>query len=116
MHQGGVKFNKEEEERCPKVSPLTLDGVLKALVESKGGERREKAKKRNRAEIEEPKDQPHAAVFKEGASSEEMWGYEAYSEQQVLTPTADQGTPAQIGAEERGKQKVVMKKAAPLSC
>ena len=36
---GGVKFNEEEEERCPKTSPLTLVGILKALVESEEGER-----------------------------------------------------------------------------
>ena len=30
--KGGVKFNDEEEERCPNTSPLTLTGVLKALV------------------------------------------------------------------------------------
>ena len=34
MHQGGVTFNVEDEERCPKTSPLTLTRVLKALVES----------------------------------------------------------------------------------
>ena len=40
--KGGVQFNDEEEERCPKASLLTLTGVLKALVESEEGERREK--------------------------------------------------------------------------
>ena len=30
--KGGVNFNKEEEERYPKTSPLTLIGVLKASV------------------------------------------------------------------------------------
>ena len=48
--KGGVKFNEEEEERFPKASPLTLDGVLKAPVESGEGERREKpTRKRKRA-------------------------------------------------------------------
>ena len=52
--QEGVKFNEEEDERCPKTSPLTLVGVLKALVESEEGERREKpTKKRKRVDIEE---------------------------------------------------------------
>ena len=40
--KGGVKFNEEGEERCPKASPVTLVGVLKAPVESEKGERREK--------------------------------------------------------------------------
>ena len=30
--KGGANFNKEEEERCPKTSPLTLIGVLKDSV------------------------------------------------------------------------------------
>ena len=42
----GVKFNEEEEERCPKASPLTLVGVLKASVESAEGERRDKTRKK----------------------------------------------------------------------
>ena len=39
--KGDVKFNEEEDERCLKTSPLTLTKVLKALVESEKGERRE---------------------------------------------------------------------------
>ena len=47
----GVKFNGEEEERCPKTSHLTLTRVLKAPVESEKGERRENpTRKRKRAE------------------------------------------------------------------
>ena len=45
MHQGGVKFN-EEEERCPKTSPLSLPGLLKAPMESEEGEMREKPTKK----------------------------------------------------------------------
>ena len=41
----GVKFNKEEGERCPKTSPLTLIGVLKASMESEEGEERKAHKK-----------------------------------------------------------------------
>ena len=44
--KGGVKFNEEGEEKCPKASPLTLIGILKALVESEEGERRQKTNKR----------------------------------------------------------------------
>ena len=42
--KGGVKFSEEEEKRCLKASPLTLAEVLKALVESEEGERRENQK------------------------------------------------------------------------
>ena len=49
--KGGVMFNDEKEERCPKTSPLTLNGVLKAPVESEEGEMKEKPiRKRKRAE------------------------------------------------------------------
>ena len=44
--KGGVKFNEEEEERCPKTSPLTLTRVLKAPMEYKEGEIREKPRKK----------------------------------------------------------------------
>ena len=67
--KGGVKFNEEEGEKCPNASPLTLAGVLKALVESKEGERREKTKKRKRVERKEPKDQTPAVLSKEGANN-----------------------------------------------
>ena len=43
--KGGVKFNEEEEEMCPKTLPLTLIGILKAPVESEEEERRENHKK-----------------------------------------------------------------------
>ena len=49
--EGGVKFDEREDERCPKASHLTLAGVLKALVESEKGKRKEKPnKKRKRKE------------------------------------------------------------------
>ena len=51
--KGGVKFNEEEEKRCPKISPLTLTGVLKDPVESEEREMRVKpTKKRKMAETE----------------------------------------------------------------
>ena len=43
--KGGVKFNDEEEERCPRTSPLTFTRVLKALMENEEGERRERGEK-----------------------------------------------------------------------
>ena len=52
-----LDYAKEEEERCPKASPLTLARILKAPVESEKGERREKTKKRKSVEREEPGDQ-----------------------------------------------------------
>ena len=45
-----MQFNDEEEERCPKTSPLTLTRVLKALVESEEVERREKPIKKKRGQ------------------------------------------------------------------
>ena len=53
-----VKFNEVKEERSLKASPLTLARVLKDLVESENGEKRENpSKKRKREETtEEPKD------------------------------------------------------------
>ena len=109
--KGGVKFNEGEEERCPKVFPLTLAGVLKALVESEERERREKpTRKRKRVETaEHPREPAPTVVFEEGASSEERGDFEAYSEQPVLVPTKDQGTPTLTRVEERGKQKVATK-------
>ena len=44
--KGGVKFNEEEEERCPKASPLTLAGILKAPMERKDKEKKEGRKRR----------------------------------------------------------------------
>ena len=71
--KGCVIFNEEEEEKCPKTSPLTLVEVLKALVESGEGERRVKpTKKRNRVKTEvEPRNQAPTIVSNEGDNSEE---------------------------------------------
>ena len=44
--KGVVTFSEEEEERCPKASPLTLTGITTGLVEGEEGERREKEKKK----------------------------------------------------------------------
>ena len=68
--KGGVKFN-EEEERCPKASPLTLTGALKALVESEKGERRENTRKRKRANTKVHRELIPTAIAEEEASSEE---------------------------------------------
>ena len=43
--KGVIKFNEREDERCSKASPLTLAGALKAPMESKEGEIREKNRK-----------------------------------------------------------------------
>ena len=69
--KGGVKFNEEEEERCPKTSPLILVRALKALAESEEGERRVKpTKKRKRAENEEQRNQALKIVSDEGDNNE----------------------------------------------
>ena len=53
-----------------------------------------------------------------GTNSEEKGEYEAYAEQPMLSPTADQGTPAPTRTEERGKQRAETKESSasePLS-
>ena len=77
--KGGVKFSKEEEERCQKASPLTLAGVIKALVESEGREKRKKTRKRKRAKLELPKDQA-PTVFLVESDNSEGGRYEGHSE------------------------------------
>ena len=70
--KGGVKFDEQEDERCPKCSPLTLTRVLKSPIESEEGERRvNPTKKRKRAETKELRDQAPTVVSEEGADSEE---------------------------------------------
>ena len=97
--KGGVKFNEVEEERCPKASPLTLAGVFKAPAESEEGERIKKpTRKMKMAETEEMRHQAPTDASGEGNSSE-GGGYEAHLEQPVLSPTINQGSPAQTEAE-----------------
>ena len=75
--KGGVKFNAEGDERCPKTSPLTLIGVLKAPMEIKEGEMREKpTKKIKRVETEDAKDQAPIVVYDEEDIGEENEGFE----------------------------------------
>ena len=87
--KGGVKFIEEEEERCPKALHLTLDGVIKTLVESEGGERRKKTKKIKRVKPEMPKDQAPTAAPGEDDNNK-RGGHEAHLEQPVLSPIIDQ--------------------------
>ena len=111
--KGGVKFDKQEDERYPKASPLTLAGVLKALVESEEGEKREKpTKKRKRVETTENRDQASTATFGEGDSSE-GGGFEANLEQSMLSSTINHGIPTQT--EEIEKEKVKQREAQVLS-
>ena len=96
----GVKFNKAEEERCLKASPLILARVRKALVKSEKGERREKTRKRKRARtVEDPREPSPITLPEEEANSEEIKDFEAYAEQPVLSPTVDQGESTQIRVE-----------------
>ena len=118
--KGGVKFNDEEEERCPKTSPITLTRVLKALVESEERERREKpTRKRKRVETKEEntreteelrgvspiKDQTLTTISDEEESSEERGGFEADLKQLVLSPVTDHGAPAHTRVEERREER-----------
>ena len=38
---GGVKFNREEEERCPEISPLTLTAITKLPLDKGKGKMKE---------------------------------------------------------------------------
>ena len=109
-----MKLDEGEEERCPKASHLTLAGVLKALVKSEKGKRKEKpTRKRKREETtEQPKELAPTTVSKEGASSEEKGDFEAYSEHPVLSRTTNQGTLAPTRAEEIGKQKATTEESS----
>ena len=43
--------------------------------------------------------------IEESGSEEEREGFEAYSEQQVIAPTADEVAPTQIRVEKKGKHR-----------
>ena len=75
-----MKFNEEEEKRCPKTSPLTLARVLKTPVESEEIDRRVKStNKRKKVETEvETRDQAQTVACGEGYNSE-RGGFEANS-------------------------------------
>ena len=78
---------------------------LLAPVESK--ERKEKSRKRKRAKkIEVPREPAPTTVPTEESDNEERGGFEAYSEQLVLSPTIDEAAPAQSRAEKRVEHKV----------
>ena len=49
------------------------------------------------------------------SNSEERGGYEAYSEQPMLSLTVEEAAPTQLRVEERGKQKVKAEKSNNLS-
>ena len=114
---GGVKFNGEEEERCPNTSPLNLTGVLKAPMESEEGERREKrtkkikrAKTKTERGVSPVRDQAPIAVSDEGDSSKEMGGFKSELEQPMLSPVVDNGVSTQTRAG-REEKRVTMRKA-----
>ena len=50
-------------------------------------------------------------MSEEEANNEEREGFEAYSEQPVLSPTVDQGTPTQTRAEEKGKLRAAIEES-----
>ena len=88
MYQGDVKFN-EMEEKCLRSSPLTLTGVLKALVQ---GEEVERIRKRKRETSELQRETTPTA--EEEVETEELGGggFEDYPEQPVLSPRVEEDT------------------------
>ena len=75
----------ETEEKCPRSSSLTLNGVLKTSAQ---GEEVERARKRKRAATELPKEATPAV--EEGPETEEIGGFEDYLGQPVLSPRAEE--------------------------
>ena len=70
VYQGGVTFNEVEEQRCPKASPLSLTGALKAPIKNEEDEKRSKRKRR----VEQPREPVPTEVAKEETSSEQRGG------------------------------------------
>ena len=68
-------------------------------------EREERTSKKKRADTKVPKELALTTVAEEESSSEERGGFEAYSEQPVLSPTIDQATPVLARDGDRGKQR-----------
>ena len=96
--KGSVTFN-ETEEKCPRPSPLTLTGVLKTLAQC---EQVEKARKRKRAYTNFPREED--PTVEEEPETEEIWGFEDYPKQPMLSPSAAEILLAQNIAE-RGKRR-----------
>ena len=51
MHLGGVEGDCEEEETCPRTSPLTLTGIIKGL-KNRGREREDEVTREEEENIE----------------------------------------------------------------
>ena len=85
MYQGGVTFSDIEEEKCLKASHLTLTRITKGLVENEEGARRRKRK----ITIENPREPILTVEANDENENKERGGYEAYSEQPMLSPLAD---------------------------
>ena len=83
------------------LSPLTLIGITKGLVEGEEEQRRHSRKRKRAETVERFREQVPTVVVEEESGSEEREGYEAYSKQPVLSPTTDEATPAQARAEEK---------------
>ena len=120
-----MKFNGEEEERCPKTSPLTLTTTLKAPVENEEGEMGEKpTRKRKIAEtkvartretkefrtVTPIRNKTPTAIFDEGESSVDMGGFEADLEQPVLPLLSSMGYQLRLDLS-REEKKVTLKRA-----
>ena len=96
MYKGGVTFN-EREEKCPRSSPLTLNGVVKAPLQGKKVERTRK-RKRATSELQEEA----VTTVEERLETEEMRGFEDSSEQLVLSSRAEEDTILAQSRTERG--------------
>ena len=92
--KGGVTFN-ETEEKCPKVSHLTLTRALKTLAES---EEVGRIRKRKRVETKQQRETTLVVEVEDELGHEERggggWGLEDYIEQLVLFPTTEEEIPA----------------------
>ena len=79
----------------PKASPLTLTGIIIGPIEGEESQIKEKRKKRKRAKaMEVPREPVSTTKHEEEIHSEEREGFEAHSEQPLLSPTTEQETPA----------------------
>ena len=114
--KGSVKFNKVEEEKCPKALPLTLTGALKALVESEEGERREKNRKMKRGEtVEQPKELAPTIVPEEESSSEKMGALKPTQSSQCSPPLQIKQHQLQLELKKMEKEELKLKKVVQLN-
>ena len=98
--KGGVTFS-ETEEKCPRSSPLTLTGVIKAPIQ---GEEVERTKKRKRETLELQREV--APPAEEELETEEMGVVEDYPKQLVLSLRAEENIMPAHTRVERGNKTI----------